>query len=134
MEECDMETDSLFFEPTQRKRIPDEAKRQLVLEFRRSGMKMKDWCNIRGIGFSTFKRWLYKQRIGDRVPTRNPESNAPASPVSWSRVDIEPAIEQRTALGELSAIRIDVGTVSIHLPYETPVALLKAVLLEVMPK
>jgi hypothetical protein len=49
-------------------------------------------------------------------------------------VDIEPAIEQRTALGESSAIRIDVGTVSIHLPYETPVALLKAVLLEVMPR
>lgn len=129
-----METDSLFIEPTQRKRIPDEAKRQLVLEFRRSGMKMKAWCKIRGIGFSTFKRWLYKQRIGDPLPTQSPESKVAASPVSWSRVDIEPAIKQRTALAESSAIRIDAGHVSIHLPYETPVELVKAVLLEVMSR
>jgi len=136
MEEENVVKESLFVDKVKVRRIPDTEKNQLVLEFRRSGMKMKQWCTIRGIGFSTFKRWLYQKKIGTPLVSAPQEaaksSSSSSSAATWTRMNIASEDLHADIAAVPSAIRIEVGGVLIHISSETPAVLLKTVLQEVM--
>lgn len=131
-----MVKESLFVDQVKVSRIPDTEKNQLVLEFRRSGMKMKEWCTIRGIGFSTFKRWLYQQKMGTPLVSAPQEtaksSSSSSSAATWTRMNIVSEDLSTDIVAVPSAIRIEVGGVLIHISSGTPAVLLKTVLQEVM--
>ena len=133
-----MVKESLFVDQVQVRRIPDTEKNQLVLEFRRSGMKMKEWCTIRGIGFSTFKRWLYQQKTGTPLVStpqetaKSSSSSSSTAATTWTHMNIVSEDLSTDIVAVPSAIRIEVGGVLIHISSETPAVLLKTVLQEVM--
>lgn len=126
--------ETLFVGQEHRQRVTDAEKLRLVLEFRQNGMKMKEWCIASGIGFSTFKRWLYKQKIGSTSSCNIPNTAGPSSSDSWTRMDIKPVNAPQTSSKNDSVIRIEAGAVRIFIASEAPVELLKAVLREVMPR
>ncbi len=127
-----MVDESLFVGQVKVRRIPEVEKKQLVLEFQRSGMKMKAWCTARGIGLSTFKGWLYKQKVSNPLVTASPETASSSPVTTWTRMNIVSESLSTDVVTTPSAIRIEVGGVLIHIASETPAALLKTVLQEVM--
>ncbi len=126
--------DSLFIEQRNHTQTTDVEKMQLTEEFRQSGMNMKDWCASQGIGYSTFKRWLSRQKTKESVQRTTPGVPEKVSPTTWTRMHIASDHAHGSASAVQSAIRIDVGSIHIHISSETSADQLKVLLQEVMSR
>ena len=104
---------------------------QLVQQCAQSGKSKREWCRENGIKFSTFMRWqkALREELAGEVLARQeivPVQIIPTAGVEGSGgYDPEEVSRQR-----VSEIQIQVGSIEVYLPRDTPPDYLAALVKE----
>ncbi len=113
----------LFFR-TNKKYTPQQ-RRDYVLSYTASGMKMHEWCIANDLSVRTFGNWLYKKSKAQNSP--------PVKPATWATVEVNENSGAIQNLPEVHhrAIRIDIAGITLQVEEGVRAEHLRMVLREV---